>query len=256
VEAALEEATARDRASAHEEVTDRDKAGSEHEVGSKHKVGSEHEVGSEEEKEGKEDGAGEAERTGSSVRGHARRRRAWLAVGGVAVLVAAVILLVVELSSARLPGETPTGGPTLSARQQAGEELIQAQTVEQEGQTNEAIALYAKVLSIEPKQPVALAEWGWLVWEQGTTQRDGALRDTGASAVREAVRVAPGAAAGHLYLGSIDLLQLREPATAATQYRLFLEAHPSASLVAGAAPLIRQAFEQSGQQLPTGVPSG
>ncbi len=164
-----------------------------------------------------------------------RRRRTWLAIVGTAAIVAGVVLLVVHLTSPRLPGETATGSITLSHSQQIEEQLAEATTLVQKNKLVTALGVYKQVLSETPHQPQALAEWGWLDWQAAAAAGNLTLAAEGRSAVNESVEVDPSLYAGHLYLGTILLAQ-KQPSAAVAQYRDFLADHPPAPWVTNATP--------------------
>ncbi len=185
-----------------------------------------------------------------------RHRRTWLAVVGTAAIVAGVVLLVVHLTSPRLPGQTATGSITLSHSQQIQEQLAQATTLVQKNELVEALGVYKQVLSETPHQPQALAEWGWLEWQAAQTAGNLTLAAEGRSAVAESVKVDPSLYAGYLYLGTILLAQ-KQPSAAVAEYRKFLANHPPKAWITNAAPSIEKAFAAANQPLPAGVkPAG
>jgi tetratricopeptide (TPR) repeat protein len=185
-----------------------------------------------------------------------RRRRTWLAVVGTLAIVAGVVLLVVHLTSPRLPGETATGSITLSHSQQIQEQLAEATTLVQKNELVAALGVYKQVLSETPHQPQALAEWGWLEWQAAQTAGNLTLAAEGRSAVAESVKVDPSLYAGYLYLGTILLAQ-KQPAAAVAEYQKFLANHPPKAWITNAAPSIAKAFSEAHQPLPAGVkPAG
>ena len=185
-----------------------------------------------------------------------RRRRTWLAVVGTAAIVAGVVLLVVHLTSPRLPGEAATGSITLSHSQQIQEQLAEATTLVQKNELVAALGVYKQVLSETPHQPQALAEWGWLEWQAAQTAGNLTLAAEGRSAVAESVKVDPSLYAGYLYLGTILLAQ-KQPAAAVAEYQKFLANHPPNAWITNAAPSITKAFSEAHQPLPAGVkPAG
>ena len=191
-------------------------------------------------------------RTRGQVR---RRRRRWWMVGvGVAALVAGTVVLVVGLTSPRLPGQGLTGGVQLGPAQQITRELDQAAAEVRQNQDVQALALYRSVLAIDPTQPEALAEWGWLTWQAAHAAGNTFLEGQAESALAKAVALAPGFPAAHLYLGTVRLQGDADPAGAVAQYRLFLAENPPASQLSSALPFIRRAFAAAGQPLPPGVP--
>jgi cytochrome c-type biogenesis protein CcmH/NrfG len=179
------------------------------------------------------------------------RLRGVIGVLGLVALVAGGALLVSRLSSPRLPGQTPTGGVKLNAAQTVDQQLEQATALVQENNVVGALKLYHQVLTEDPTQPAALAESGWLEWEAGRSSGDTGVTADGMAAVRRAVAVDPGFAAGHLFMGTIELEGQHDPGAAVTQYRLFLADHPAKSLVTTAAPFIDQAFTDANLTPPT-----
>ncbi|MGP8059673.1 MAG: tetratricopeptide repeat protein [Acidimicrobiales bacterium] len=192
--------------------------------------------------------AGGPEEGAASGRG---RRRRWYAVVGVAALVAAVALVVVQLSAPRLPGQTLTGGIKLTGTQLENQQLAEAAADEQGGDLSGAITLYGRVLAEDPDQPDALAEFGWIEWETGANP---AVRRGGETLVQRAVALAPGYYPGHLYLGTIETLSGSDPA-AVRQFEAFLAADPPAAKVAAAAGYIRRAFGAAHRPVPAGLPA-
>jgi len=181
-----------------------------------------------------------------------RRRRAWMAIVGVAALVAGAVLLVVHLTSPRLPGETATGSVHLNPSQKVQQLLDVAATRVQKGELTTALNVYKQVLSDTPRQPQALAEWGWLTWQAAHTAGNLTLAAQGRSAVAESVKLDPSFYAGRLYLGSILLAQ-HQPNQAVVQYKAFLGDHPPKQWVATGATYIARAFTEAHQAVPAQV---
>ncbi len=182
------------------------------------------------------------------------RRRKWMLVAGVAALVAAMVLLLVDVTAPRLPGQSATGSITLRGKALITQQVAQAATLVSEGHVVTALELYEKVLSENPKQPEALAEGGWLEWQTGSQTHDAALESAGQAMVTRATVVDPGFYAGHLYLGTIELLGADDPSAAVHEYQALLSEHPPAASLASAAGDIRQAFTDAGLPVPAGVP--
>ncbi len=185
-----------------------------------------------------------------------RRRRAWLAVVGGLAVAAAAVLLAVDLTSPRLPGQSVTGSVTVTGAQLVARQLGQAAGLARSGDDNGALSLYRTVLSEEPANPQALAAAGWLEWQSGAAARDQQLASAGRALVARSLAVDPSFAIAHLYSGTIDLLGQREPSAAVVQYRAFLAAHPRSATVAAAAQDIRLAFTETGQPVPAAVADG
>ncbi len=185
-----------------------------------------------------------------------RRRSGWFLAGAVAAFAAALILAVSLFSSDRLPGQTATGSIVLTPSQRLQESLAQAATDEDQGDLGQAADLYQSVLDGHPDNEVALAQLGWLEIETGEGAKNASLIGDGRAKLDRAVRIAPGDYAVRLYLGTARLQLDGNAAGAVAEYRLFLADDPPPSLLSQAAPEIRQAYEEAGQPVPDGVPSG
>jgi tetratricopeptide (TPR) repeat protein len=181
------------------------------------------------------------------------RRRWWVAAVGVALVVAAAVLLVVDLTSPRLPGEDATGSVNLNTAQTIEQQLAQARLLVQGRKDVAALRLYGEVLAEDPRQPVALAEWGWLDWQAASREKEPTIAAEGASALVEAVKVDPHLYAAQYYLGTV-LLQEGDPAKAVAHYERFLADRPGASWERRAAPEIRTAFAALHRPPPAGLP--
>lgn len=181
------------------------------------------------------------------------KRRRWVAALGAALVVAATVLLVAALTSPRLPGEGATGGVDLNAAQTVERQLAQAELLVQGGKDMSALRLYGQVLAVDPRQPVALTEWGWLDWEAASREKEPTIAAEGASALVEAVKVDPRLYAAQYYLGVV-LLQEGDPAKAVVHFDRFLADRPSTSWEKKAAPEIRTAYADLHRPPPDGLP--
>lgn len=180
------------------------------------------------------------------------RHRRWLAASGVASVVAASLVLAFSLSSARLPGESLSGGIDLNGAQQIERQLTQARTLVRAGKPSEALEVYGEVLSEDPGQPVALAEWGWLDWEAASKVGEATVAAEGASALEKAVRDDPELYAAQYYLGTV-LVQEGYPKKAVPHFARFLRDRPTATWLKEAAPEIRVAYVDAHEPVPTGA---
>lgn len=195
----------------------------------------------------------EAERASPAVPAASRRhRRWWLAALGTALVVAGMVLLVLDLETPRLPGQTPTGGVSLNAEQRVQRQLAQAATLVEEHRVSAALGIYGTVLAEDPRQPEALAQWGWLEWGIGARTHDARLVRAGTAFVAEALRADPQFTAAHLYMGTIDEAA-GDDASAVAQYGRFLAGHPPATWVHDSALLIEKAYRAQGQAVPAVV---
>jgi cytochrome c-type biogenesis protein CcmH len=194
----------------------------------------------------------------SETRPRRRRRQRFLLAGSVVTLSAAIVLVVVLVAVPRLPGQTVTGNVTLSQQQKTAQTLAEAAVDEDAGNFSQAAQLYNQILSQNPNQAQATAQLGWLDYQVGTTGNSTTLKDQGRSLVERAVKLDPRDFAGHLYLGTILLLQDNDATGAVAQYQAFLGARnpvPDPLVIKQAAPYIRRAYTQAGVALPSQVPA-
>jgi hypothetical protein len=182
-----------------------------------------------------------------------RTRSRALLVAAVTSFVLAAVILLVDATGSRLPGNTITGSIVLSHAQRVQRELGQAAVLETRGDDLQALKVYRQVLSQDPHQPQALAEQGWLELEAGLAAHNGVLVQRGKDSIEASVAADPRGYAGHLYLGTIALDVEHDPAAAVAQYREFLGDSPPAQWMIQARPFIVKAFSLAGQQLPRSV---
>jgi cytochrome c-type biogenesis protein CcmH len=194
----------------------------------------------------------------STPRPRRSRQQRFLLGGSVVALSGAIVLVVVLIAVPRLPGQTETGDITLSQQQKIAQTLAEAAADEDTGNFSQAAQLYNQILSQSPHQPQATAQLGWLDYQVGSSGNSATLTSEGRKLVQQAVKLDPQDFAGHLYLGTILLLQDHNATGAVAQYQQFLGATnpvPGASVIKQAAPYIRQAYTQAGVALPSKVPA-
>ena len=121
-------------------------------------------------------------------------------------MVGAVILVDHAISPAA-PGQAPSGSVTVSKEQQIEDQLAAAAVLTDDGEGQQALELYNKVLTEDPDDPIALATGGWLEWNAGVAGKSAAAEQAGRQSEEKAVRVGPSFYGGHLYLGLILLDQ-------------------------------------------------
>jgi cytochrome c-type biogenesis protein CcmH len=181
------------------------------------------------------------------------RRSWWFLAGAVASFGAALVVAVFVFASSRQPGQSATGSFAESAQQQTAVDLAQAATDVNSGQLGAAANLYQSVLTKHPDNEVAMAQLGWLEFQTGQQGKSASLVADGRAKLTRAVQLDPTDYAAHLYLGTLLVQQGGDAVGAVDQYRQFLADGPPASLVAQAAPQIRQAYRQAGQPVPAAV---
>ena len=165
------------------------------------------------------------------------------------------LALIFSNTSARLPGNTGSGGVNLSPGQQEQRELAQAAVLEQQGQLIEALQIYEQVLTQDPGNPGALSEAGWLEFEAGVSGGDEKSLEQGESQEQSAVSIDPGLPSARAFLGSMYFVE-GEMAEAVVQYSQFLADKPTVSEMGPFLPDIRTAFSKTRTPLPAIARSG
>lgn len=180
-------------------------------------------------------------------------RRLWRRIGIVAacgLIVTGAVVLVVHFVQARAPGQDSSGTVTLSQAQQIGQQLRQAQVLNNKGNVKGALELYDKVLSEDPSNPAALAYAGWLQWNVGTDSHVASLVRIGRAEIETALKHAPSYYESHLFEGLILENQDHDHAAAVAQFNEFLADHPPAAELPQVAPLVAGAYAAAGQPVP------
>ncbi|HEX3841171.1 MAG TPA: cytochrome c-type biogenesis protein CcmH [Acidimicrobiales bacterium] len=183
------------------------------------------------------------------------RRQRFLITGAIVSFGGALVLVVALFAASRLPGQTPTGNPTLSQQAQIQQSLAQAATLENQGQSGEAAQLYQKVLTQDPQNEVATAQLGWLEYNTGVQGKSASLIADARAKLDQAIKLNPTDYAARLYLGTVILDQDNNAAAAVAQYQAFLADNPPAALLQQAATILRQAYTQAGAPVPAAVPA-
>jgi cytochrome c-type biogenesis protein CcmH len=147
-------------------------------------------------------------------RGRRRYQQVTLA-GGVALMVlAGALWLVDRSSSARLPGDTISGGQSgITA------EVDQAQALAASDPTG-ALTLFDEVLAHDADQPIALTGAGWLYAQAGYVTE-------GLKMLDKAEVIEPSYAPAHFYRGFVLLDYAGNPGPAATEMKWILSHDPA-----------------------------
>jgi tetratricopeptide (TPR) repeat protein len=185
-----------------------------------------------------------------------RRYGTWRRVGIVVAclfILAGAVILVDHAVSPAAPGQAPSGTVTLSKAQQIEDQLAAAAVLTNDGEGQQALELYNKVLTEDPDDPYALAAGGWLEWNVGVTGKSATAVRAGRQSEEKAVRVAPEFYGGHLYLGLILLDQDDNAPDAIKQFTAFLNDGPSKSEVKSYASQIAPAWTQVHEPLPAAL---
>jgi hypothetical protein len=140
--------------------------------------------------------------------------------------------------------------PPLPLATQIRIELGEAGALAANHQIAQAVAVYDKVLDLEPEQPEALADGGWLVRLAGLSSKSARLVTNGDAEIATAVRVAPAYALARAY-DAVALLQDDHAATAAvSQFQAMLADHPSPTLLISVSTPASIAYHSAGEPLP------
>jgi tetratricopeptide (TPR) repeat protein len=159
-----------------------------------------------------------------------------------------VVLMVASVAGglvARSSGEGVAGAPSSgSIDEGASDKLARAQQLVQEGKVLDAVKQYDAVLKDDPKNPVALAERGWVI-------RNAGLVDDGLKYVERAVAADPTYAEAHFFKAMILWRDKHDPAAAVAEFQLFLANTSSSADAAQVQPLLEQAqAEAAGTTVP------
>jgi tetratricopeptide (TPR) repeat protein len=167
-----------------------------------------------------------------------RRTRRVLVATGVVCVIAVLGLVAAELAGLRLPGESPTGSVSLPRAQRIDDDLAAAALFANSGHEAEAVGLYDEVLTLDPRQPVALADRGWLERLAGIDADSEKTIRIGDQSIASAVAIDPHDADAHAY-DAVALSQDEHRLGAAARQIALMEAdHPSTSLLAEFAPTL------------------
>ncbi len=194
-------------------------------------------------------GGGTRHRTGS-VRGWLAERRHRLLLGWSAAgcFVVAAALVGLGLAGVAPFGQSPPATLTVAAQIQT--ELAEASVLATDHEVVQAIDVYGRVLQLDPTQPEALADGGWLIRLAGLSGRQTSLVTDGDQQIAAAVRIAPGYALARAYDGVALFEDSHSAAGAVREFSAMLAAHPSAKLVASVRTTASQAFQAAGDSVP------
>ncbi|MGH9306867.1 MAG: tetratricopeptide repeat protein [Acidimicrobiales bacterium] len=188
------------------------------------------------------------DQSGTRSRPARRRRVLWaLSVCGV---VGLALALAFTFSAVRLPGQTTSGSATLNPAQKVVQELAQGRRLAAANQDLQAIQAFSQALSIDPRQPEALAYRGWLERLAGVAGHNARVMAVGKESVQAAISADPNYPDAHAFMGYILLQDAKDPAGAVAQFRLFLADSPDPAMVSATRTVVAQAFEAVGLTVP------
>lgn len=171
-----------------------------------------------------------------------RRARSITGWGAFGFLLAAAVLLALAVARAG----PFTGPPQLSKEVRIQVMLAEADVLGSRGDVTQALATYDSVLALDPTQPEALANGGWLARVAGIAQHDPTLVRNGDAEIEAAVQSDPRYALARAYDGVLLFRDRREAHLAVAQFDAMLRDHPSPTLLRSVGSQARAAFHAAG----------
>jgi tetratricopeptide (TPR) repeat protein len=185
--------------------------------------------------------------------GRARRLvtpRSRLVLGWSALVSFALAALLVGLSLGGVAPFSSAPPTTLSVATQIRIELAEAGVLASNRELVQAIAVYDRVLEIDPQQPEALADGGWLTRLAGLSSKNARVISGGDQEIAAAVRAAPSYALARAYDGVALYEDDHKSGAAVEQFRQMLADHPSTTLLNSIGVTARAAYRAAGVSLP------
>jgi hypothetical protein len=150
------------------------------------------------------------------------------------------------LLSADLAGVGPFAStPPLSPAARVQIMLAEASILGGRGNLAQAVATYDEVLALDPRQPVALANGGWLSRLAGLRDHDVRTVRNGDAEIEAAARLDPGYALARAYAGVVELVDRHDAAAAAAEFRAMAADRPSKTLLRQMRPYEQKAFQRA-----------
>jgi hypothetical protein len=189
----------------------------------------------------------------TGLRAWLSNRRHRLVLGWSATACFAVAAAVLALAVA---GVTPFATqPPLSVATQIRIELGEASTLAAHQQIARAVTVYDKVLGLDPEQPEALADGGWLLRLAGLSSKHPSLVAAGDTEIAAAVQVAPGYALARAY----DAVALYEDdhaaGSAVRELQALLADHPTPTLLKSVRTPAEAAYHAVSMAVPAAIAS-
>jgi tetratricopeptide (TPR) repeat protein len=141
--------------------------------------------------------------------------------------------------------------PPLTDAAQVRIELGEAGALAANHDIAQAVAVYDKVLELDPSQPEALADGGWLVRLAGLSSKSARLVAGGDAEIAAAVKVAPGYALARAYDAIALYADRHLPDAAVHQLRAMLADHPSSTLLSSVRASAVATYRAAGIAVPT-----
>jgi tetratricopeptide (TPR) repeat protein len=181
----------------------------------------------------------------------------WVGIVAACLMIAAgVVILVGHDVTARQPGQASSGSISLPQAQLIEQQLADAQTQNNAGDTQAALELYDKVLTEDPSNPAALAYAGYLQWDIGSSAHVASLVRIGRAEIQTSVEHSPTYYQAHLFYGLVLENQDHNDTAAVTQFNDFLADDPPAAELPQVAPLVVPAYQVAGRAVPTAFSGG
>jgi len=199
-------------------------------------------------------GLGATPRLGATPGPGARARlgvhRRTLAIAAGTCFVVAALFLSLALAGVAPFASAPS---TLTVADKIRIELGEAGVLAANNHVAQAIAVYDQVLQLDPEQPEALADGGWLVRLAGLSAHKPAIIRSGDVEIALAVQFAPGYALARAYAGVVRLEDNHDPAGAVAEFRAMLADHPSSTLLSSARGYAMKAFLAVHEAVPAAI---
>ena len=165
------------------------------------------------------------------------RRRRWLLVAALAFALALAVVLWSAVQP-RQAGTSITGSVTLGRAAQITQLLTEAEADVANANDVAALAAYAQVLALDPRNVVALSQSGWLDFSAASAAKDATLVARATSMLRRAITLAPRDPGARLYYALAASDTPGNALLATSEWRVFLTLNPSPAQRAVAAPYL------------------
>jgi tetratricopeptide (TPR) repeat protein len=200
----------------------------------------------------------ETDATGTPTRARRPGAKGWLATrrhrmvfGWSAAGCFALAGVLVGLSLAGVAPFASAPPTTLTVAARIRIELAEAGVLASNKQFVQAVAVYDRVLELDPDQPEALANGGWLVRLAGISAKSARVIAGGDAEIAAAVDAAPAYPLARAYDGVALYEDAHKAQAAAAQFEALLADHPSATLLGSVRSTARAAYHAAKLPVPT-----
>jgi tetratricopeptide (TPR) repeat protein len=182
--------------------------------------------------------------------------RRWMSLGRHRAIIgwAAAVSFAVAgtLLGLALAGVAPfaSSTPQLSTAARIQLELGEAAVLANGGHVLQAVAVYDKVLELDPNQPQALADSGWIVRLAGLSSKNSSLVTGGDKEIAAAVKASLGYALARAYDGVALFEDKHSASSAVDQFNALLADHASPTLIASVRAQAAAAYRAAGVAVP------